>query len=78
MMHIIVGLFFIALGIWGVFDEWYYVVDFLKGSFSVLLVAVGLVGIMAGAVGRSSGQPKPEKEGNADNPATEPVTEVDC
>ena len=51
MMHIIIGLFFIALGIWGVFDEWYYVVDFVKGSFSVLLVLAGLFGILAGVVG---------------------------
>jgi len=51
MMHIIVGLFFIALGIWGVFDEWYYVVDFVKGSSSVLLVVVGIFGILAGAIG---------------------------
>ena len=51
MMHIIIGLFFIALGIWGVFDEWYYVVDFVKGSGSVFLVLAGLVGILAGLVG---------------------------
>ncbi len=50
-MHIIVGLFFIALGIWGVFDEWYYVVDFVKGGSSVLLVVVGIFGILAGAAG---------------------------
>jgi hypothetical protein len=51
MMHIIIGLFFISLGIWGVFDEWYYVVDFVKGSGAVLLVLAGLVGILAGLVG---------------------------
>jgi hypothetical protein len=51
MMHIIVGLFFIALGIWGVFDEWYYVVDFVKGSSSVAFAAAGLLGIFAGVVG---------------------------
>ena len=51
MLHIILGLFFIALGIWGVYDEWYYVVDFIKGFFSIFLVLFGLVGIMAGIVG---------------------------
>ena len=51
MMHIIIGIFFISLGIWGVFDEWYYVVDFVKGSFSILLVIVGLIAILAGIVG---------------------------
>jgi hypothetical protein len=50
MMHIIVGLFFIALGIWGVFDEWYYVVDCVKGGTTVLLLAVGHVAILAGVM----------------------------
>lgn len=51
MMHVIIGLFFIALGIWGVFDEWYYVVDFLKGSGSLFLILAGALAIFAGAVG---------------------------
>jgi len=58
MMHIIIGLFFISLGIWGVFDEWYYVVDFLKGFFSIFLVIIGLIGILAGIVG-SKGRTAP-------------------
>ncbi len=65
MMHIIVGLFFIALGVWGVFDEWYYVVDFVKGSFSVLLVVIGLLGILAGAIGPRG---KTEKMAVIDDP----------
>lgn len=69
MMHIIVGLFFIALGIWGVFDEWYYVVDFVKGSFSVLLVVVGLFGILAGAVGPRK---KPDQVAITDTSKPEP------
>jgi hypothetical protein len=64
-MHIIIGLFFIALGIWGVFDEWYYVVDFVKGSFSVLLVLVGIFGILAGAAGPRK---KREQMAVVDNP----------
>ncbi len=47
-MHVIIGLFLISLGIWGVFDEWYYVVDFIKGFSIVLLMVVGHVGILAG------------------------------
>jgi len=35
MLHIILGLFFIALGIWGLFDEYYYVADFVKGGLPV-------------------------------------------
>ncbi len=52
MMHIILGLFFVALGIWGIFDEWYYVLDCLKGGGSLLLTLGGLVAMLAGAVGR--------------------------
>ncbi len=48
MMHIITGLFFIALGIWGVFDEWYYVVDFVKGGSPVVLISVGAIAMLAG------------------------------
>jgi hypothetical protein len=50
MMHIVVGLFFIALGTWGVFDEWYYVVDCVKGGTTVFLLAVGHIAILAGVV----------------------------
>lgn len=48
MIHIIIGLFFIALGIWGVFDEWYYVVDCVKGSSAVFLLLIGHIAILAG------------------------------
>jgi len=58
MMHIVVGLFFVSLGLWGVFDEWYYVVDCLKGGFSLALVVAGIIAILAGVVGpRSSLEP---------------------
>ena len=67
MMHIIIGLFFIALGIWGVFDEWYYVVDFVKGSGSVLLVVAGLIGILAGLIGPIEMKRDTEDEGLSDS-----------
>ena len=60
MMHIIIGLFAIALGIWGVFDEWYYVVDAVKGGSSLLLILAGMVGIFAGVVPQ---QQLPEQAG---------------
>ena len=71
-MHIIVGLFFIALGIWGVFDEWYYVVDFIKGGSCVFLVIIGLVGIMAGVVGPTN---KSSREDDDHEPESEPDSE---
>lgn len=50
MIHIIFGLFFISLGIWGIFDEWYYVVDFLKGFSAVFLIIGGVLAILFGVV----------------------------
>jgi hypothetical protein len=48
MVNIILGLFFLALGIWGLFDEYYYVADFVKGSLPILLMLAGLVAMLAG------------------------------
>lgn len=50
MTHIIVGLFLIALGIWGIFDEYYYVADFLKGGLPLLMVFLGLLATLAGFI----------------------------
>lgn len=57
MSHIIFGLFFIALGIWGLFDEYYYVADFFKGGLPLLLVCLGLLATLAGFI-----PPKPKEE----------------
>lgn len=48
MLNIILGLFFIALGIWGLFDEYYYVADFIKGGLPIVLMLAGLVATLAG------------------------------
>ena len=50
MLNIILGLFFIALGIWGLFDEYYYVADFFKGGLPVMLLVTGLVATLAGFI----------------------------
>ena len=50
MIEIITGLFFIALGIWGIFDEYYYVADVVKGGFPILMILCGLVATLAGFV----------------------------
>lgn len=60
MLHVFIGLFFIALGIWGIFDEWFYVIDFLKGSGSVFLILAGLLAIFAGTVGSLKKQDEDE------------------
>jgi hypothetical protein len=56
MLTIILGLFFIALGIWGLFDEYYYVADFIKGGLPIFLVLSGLIALLAGVI------PPTEKE----------------
>lgn len=50
MLNIILGLFFIALGIWGLYDEYYYVADVLKGGLPVCLVLLGLLATLAGSI----------------------------
>lgn len=59
MLHIILGLFFIALGIWGLYDEYYYVADVVKGGLPVVMVIIGLVATLAGIIPVS---PKEEVE----------------
>lgn len=68
MLHITIGLFLIALGVWGIFDEWYYVIDFFKGGSCALLMVGGLFGILAGLRSRptallAGGQPPPPISG---------------
>jgi hypothetical protein len=50
MVEISLGLLLIALGIWGLFDEFYYVVDFLKGGIPLILMIVGLLSTLAGII----------------------------
>lgn len=50
MFYIILGLFAIALGIWGLFDEYYYVADFVKGSIPILLMFSGIIAALAGII----------------------------
>lgn len=50
MLHIIFGLLFIALGIWGVFDEYYYIADVIKGGLPICMILLGLVATLAGFI----------------------------
>jgi len=50
MLHIIIGLFLIALGIWGLYDEFYYVADIIKGGFPLFLIFGGLIATLAGFI----------------------------
>ncbi len=50
MLRIILGLFLIAIGIWGLFDEFYYVADFIKGGLPIFLILSSLIAILAGVI----------------------------
>lgn len=45
MVRVILGLFFIAFGLWGLFDEWYYVADAFKGFLPLLMVLMGVLSL---------------------------------
>jgi len=50
MLHIIIGLLFVALGIWSIFDEYYYVSDVIKGVSPLFLIVSGLIATLAGFI----------------------------
>lgn len=50
MMEIVLGLFLVALGVWGIYDEYYYVADFVKGGIPVFLMLSGLIATLAGII----------------------------
>ncbi|MEI8346925.1 MAG: hypothetical protein WCG27_05630 [Pseudomonadota bacterium] len=45
MPHIVFGLIFIGLGLWGLFDQWYYIIDLLKGALPVAMTLFGIFAI---------------------------------
>lgn len=45
MFHVVLGLTFLGLGLWGVVDEWYYLKDLLSGAGPVALVLFGAFAI---------------------------------
>jgi len=57
MPHIFLGLLLLAVGVWGLFEEFYFVVDFLKGAGPIAAMLCGLLATLAGCV-----PPKREEE----------------
>ena len=47
-MNFIVAAVFLLLGLYGLYDEYYAVVDFFNGLFPPLLIVVGLISIFHG------------------------------
>jgi hypothetical protein len=47
-VHILGGAVAFGLGLWGLYDEWFVVIEFLKGALQPLTGLVGLVAVIAG------------------------------
>lgn len=60
MGQIFAGLFIAAVGIWGIFEEYYYVADFIKGGGPLFLIAGGMLATLAGCVVPKKQAPEPE------------------
>jgi hypothetical protein len=56
MIHIVVGLLLLALGVWGLYDQYYYVVDLIKGGGPILLMVGGLIASLAGCAGQKKAE----------------------
>lgn len=48
MLEIVLGFFLVALGVWGMYDEYYFVADFMKGGIPLFLMLFGLLATLAG------------------------------
>jgi hypothetical protein len=46
--HVTIGAISLALGVYGIYDEYFVVVEFIKGSLQPLTALVGLICILAG------------------------------
>ena len=51
MWNIIIGVTAITLGLWGITRNWYMIVDIIGVFVPFLLIAVGLVALLAGIRG---------------------------
>ncbi|WP_043601177.1 magnetosome protein MamI [Solidesulfovibrio magneticus] len=54
MTPIVLGLLCIALGLWGIYDMYYYVMDVVKGGLPLLCMIGGLLAALAGCVPQKS------------------------
>jgi len=64
MLSIVFGLIAICLGIWGLINYWWYIVDFLIAFLPLILIFSGGVAVLAGI--RNTGLKAKIKEGNSE------------
>ncbi len=61
MIHIVSGLTLLGLGIWGVVDQWYYIVDLFSGAGPVALVLFGAFAIWVSIMSENNENKNVEK-----------------
>ncbi len=64
MLSIVFGLIAICLGLWGIANYWWYVVDVLVAVLPIFLVLGGFIALMAGI--KNTGLKAKIKGGNED------------
>lgn len=69
MLSIVFGLIAIFLGIWGLINYWWYIVDFLIALLPLILIFSGSVAVLAGI--RNTGLKAKIKEGNSEQKVEE-------
>lgn len=47
-VHLFIGVFALFNGIYGIYDEYYNVIDFLKGAGPLIFIFIGIVALVAG------------------------------
>ena len=62
MIHIVVGLTFLGFGVWGVVDQWYYLIDLFSGAGPVALVLFGLFAIWIAIMSNNSNTEEQEHD----------------
>ena len=48
MLHVIIGIFAVVVGLWGLSNNWYFFKDMLVAIVPLLVLCFGIVAILAG------------------------------
>lgn len=64
MLALLIGLVFVAGGLWGLFSWWGDFLTVARGLFPILFAVGGLIAVIAGVTGLSEQGPTPEEKEN--------------
>ena len=68
MKHIIFGILAIALGLWGIVQNWWAFLDLVNVVLPILLVVLGAVALAAGISSQLKTEPPEETAATAEAP----------